>query len=60
MHSVVMLDPARHEPGSARLDRFLNDLPSEATKKHPLEWKKWPSHSVGLVRQGGECQARLG
>lgn len=36
----VILDAVRHEPDPARLDRFLNDLPSDDMKKQLSKWKE--------------------
>lgn len=36
----ILLDAVRHEPDPARLDRFLNDLPSDEMKKQLSRWKE--------------------
>ncbi|MGK9171349.1 hypothetical protein KXR53_33990 [Inquilinus limosus] len=36
----ILLDALRHEPDPARLDRFLNDLPSEDMKRQLSKWKE--------------------
>ena len=35
----ILLDAIRHEPDPARLDRFLNDLPSDRMKKQLSKWR---------------------
>ncbi len=36
----ILLDAIRHEPDPARLDRFLNDLPSERIRNELLKWSR--------------------
>lgn len=36
----ILIDAVRHEPDPARLDRFLNDLPSADMKKQLSKWKE--------------------
>ena len=35
----IELEAIRHDPDPARLDRFLNDLPSDSMKKQLMRWK---------------------